>query len=220
MMDAESRIQYHLREFDMAKRPDLPGFEAPPLGTSDRAILDVGCGIGQTFLAGSPAPGALLVGVDVDADVLKYARRNFEHIAYVHAAAEQLPFADGSFDRVISRVSLPYTDIPKATREMGRVLRDGGVVWLTLHDFPNAWRHLGQSIRKLRAKDAALRLYAIANGITLHWFGRVVRLPMRDYCESCQSKRAMIRALRAAGFEDIVVQTKHQFIITATRGTR
>lgn len=219
-MDTQSRIAYHLREWDMARDPTLPGFVAPPFGASDRAILDIGCGIGQTFLAGAPPPDATLVGVDVDADVLKYGSSRFHHIAYVCAPAEDLPFADGSFDRVISRVSLPYTDLARATREMGRVLRDGGTAWMSLHAFPNAWRHLGASIFRGRAKDALLRMYVLANGVLLHCSGKVLRLPMRDYCESCQSERAIVRALRAGGFENVIVRKEHQFIVTATRSRR
>jgi ubiquinone/menaquinone biosynthesis C-methylase UbiE len=52
-----------------------------------------------------------------------------------NAAAEHLPYGNSEFDLVISRVSLPYTDLPKAAREMRRVLRTGGRIWLALHDF-------------------------------------------------------------------------------------
>ncbi len=44
-----------------------------------------------------------------------------------------MPFADGSFDRVISAIALPYMNIQKALAEIHRILVPGGGVSLTLH---------------------------------------------------------------------------------------
>lgn len=219
-MDADALIQYHLHELEMARNPDLPGYVAPPFAADDQAILDVGCGIGQSFIATNPGQGKLLVGIDIDATGPRYGRAHFGHIAYVNASAERLPFAEGSFDRVISRVSLPYTDIPLALNEMSRVLRDGGAVWLTLHSFSGSLRHFRAAASRFRPKAIALRAFVIANGILFHCFGRVVRMPGVGICESCQTESAMVRALRRAGFEKIVVDHGHQFVISGTRAPR
>jgi SAM-dependent methyltransferase len=49
-------------------------------------------------------------------------------------AAEQLPFADGSFDLVCSQYGLEYADLPRALAEAGRVLAPGGrLLWLGHH---------------------------------------------------------------------------------------
>jgi len=37
-----------------------------------------------------------------------------------------MPFADGSFDRVISAIALPYMNIQKALAEIHRILVPGG----------------------------------------------------------------------------------------------
>ena len=59
----------------------------------------------------------------------------------VAAAAENLPFRDGSFDPVICGVTPPYTDLAAAVREMHRVLAAGGRARLTLHNWRMAnWR--------------------------------------------------------------------------------
>ena len=49
------------------------------------------------------------------------------------APAEKLPHADSSFDGLICKVVLPYTDESVAIREWGRVLREGGQVRASYH---------------------------------------------------------------------------------------
>ena len=216
-MGSEDRIRYHLRELETARNPDSPDHVMPVFRATDRAILDIGCGIGQTLVAGAVSPGALLVGVDCDRLCLQYGRSHFGHVDFVNAAAENLPFADHTFDRVISRVSLPYTDIPKALKEIGRVLKPGGTIWLTLHPFSQQFRHLGRSIVRLRFKDVVLRSYVLANGLVFLCFGRVMKLPIHGSRESFQTKAAMERALRHAGFDDISARRVPQFIMTASK---
>lgn len=46
--------------------------------------------------------------------------------------AEELPFEDKSFDNVISITALHHCDIDKAIKEMLRVVKDDGVVIVTL----------------------------------------------------------------------------------------
>jgi ubiquinone/menaquinone biosynthesis C-methylase UbiE len=51
----------------------------------------------------------------------------------VQAEAESIPFKSSSFDGVICKVVLPYTDERKVLEEVGRVLRPGGKLILTVH---------------------------------------------------------------------------------------
>jgi len=44
--------------------------------------------------------------------------------------SEELPFPDGSFDLVLSRSTLQYTEISRATGELTRVLKPGGALVL------------------------------------------------------------------------------------------
>ena len=57
-----------------------------------------------------------------------------------------------SFDLVISRVSLPYTDIPQSLSEIARVLREDGRVWLSLHPFSKTVKHLMSALSQFRIK--------------------------------------------------------------------
>ncbi len=216
-MDTDTRIQYHLRELDSARNAASGDHISPPFADSDRCVLDVGCGIGQTFVARGLAPSVLMVGVDRDEACLRYGQDHFAGISFLNAAAERLPFADACFDRVISRVTLPYTDIPLALREISRVLRPGGVVWLTLHPFSRSLRQLGDSARKVQIKALALRIYVLANGVLFHLAGRVVRVPGFGVRESVQTESAMKRELHRVGLEHVTAHHGEQFVMTAVK---
>lgn len=62
--------------------------------------------------------------------MLAVARRRFGgEIELVEASAEELPFADASFDHLTVTYLLRYVDDPAATMaELARVVRPGGVV--------------------------------------------------------------------------------------------
>lgn len=93
-------------------------------------VLDVGCGQGIDVYQYALA-GAVATGVDLTPRHVELAKA---HIAameldaeIVQGDAEQLPFADASFDRVSSNGVLHHTpDMPAALREIRRVLVPGG----------------------------------------------------------------------------------------------
>ena len=105
--------------------------------------LDVGTGTGDfalALLARSPA-SARVVGVDISPGMLAVAERRAERAGVgaryerLLASAESLPFADASFDVAVAGFVLRNVgDIPRALREIRRVLRPGGrLVILDLH---------------------------------------------------------------------------------------
>jgi len=108
-------------------------------------VLDVGCGSGRLTVALALA-GAGVTGIDTSAARLEDARERAlaagVELALVEADMnEPLPFADGAFDAVTSRLSLMIADDPVATlRELARVLAPGGhvatAVWASLPENP------------------------------------------------------------------------------------
>jgi ubiquinone/menaquinone biosynthesis C-methylase UbiE len=103
------------------------------------AVLDVGTGPGVLLVElARRRPDLRLTGVDLSADMIAAAGRNLGDRAEVRAAdVTDLPFSDGSFDLVVSSLSLHHWDHPaQAVPELARVLRPGGRV--LIYDFPIA----------------------------------------------------------------------------------
>jgi ubiquinone/menaquinone biosynthesis C-methylase UbiE len=101
---------------------------ARPFGPSDR-ILDLGCGTGivARILRGRLGGGARLTGLDINAPMLAKAAGIAPDIEWREGNACALPFADGSFDVVLSQQMLQFVpDREAAVREIRRVLAPGG----------------------------------------------------------------------------------------------
>ena len=161
-------------------------------------ILDLGCGSGRDLAAWNVAVLDKVTGLDIEGSGLAAAKARFPHRTYVQAAGERLPFADASFDRVISTLALPYMNIQKALAEIHRVLVSGGRLSLSLH-LPSftLYELLHNAIPK--PVPTLFRLYVAANGIVFHCTGKTVGFP-NGRTESFQTERGMRVALHRAGF--------------------
>jgi SAM-dependent methyltransferase len=212
-----SARKYHLRELQIARDPSAPGHLLPPIPEGCRAILDIGCGAGQTLIASRLPPGVLACGVDLDVSALALGRSLTAAVHFACARGEALPFRAGSFDFVFSRVALPYMDVPRALAEIGRVLRPGGALWLSLHPAAFAIREMVGAVRARRLRATVYLLYTLLNGLSLHRFHRVHRWPFGSGgFESIQTAGGMRRALARAGFRDIAI-TRDRFFVAAAR---
>jgi demethylmenaquinone methyltransferase/2-methoxy-6-polyprenyl-1,4-benzoquinol methylase len=96
-------------------------------------ILDVGCGTGDLSLAFSDL--GPVIGCDFCHPMLRVGANKVMHsslsrpVALLEADALMLPFADASFDVVVSAFVLRnLVDIDRGLQEMRRILRPGGVM--------------------------------------------------------------------------------------------
>jgi ubiquinone/menaquinone biosynthesis C-methylase UbiE len=91
-------------------------------------ILDVGCGTG-IFTGSYLQQGARVTGVDLSLEMLRYGRQKPGLSGMRPAVADmcRLPFADGSFDKLVSITAIEFVaDGRRAVQELLRVTRKGG----------------------------------------------------------------------------------------------
>lgn len=101
-------------------------------------VLDVGSGAGIDSLLAAQrvGPAGAVTGVDMTPEMLERARRHaaeagLTNVQFVDGLMEELPFADHSFDVVISNGVLNLsTRKGRALAEMFRVLKPGGRIAL------------------------------------------------------------------------------------------
>ena len=95
-------------------------------------VLDVGCGTGRNLPLYDAQ--ARVVGVDPLYAALRVARHRAPRVPLVQADAQALPFADATFDTVVS--GLVFCSVPDPSRglaEVKRVLRAGGALRMLEH---------------------------------------------------------------------------------------
>lgn len=160
------------------------------------AVLDVGCGTGDLTLRAARRAGAegRAAGIDASPEMIAVSRKKAERkgasVDFRVAPIEDLPFADGEFDVVLSSYMLHH--LPDELKDTGlaevrRVLKPGG-------------RFVAVDLRPGKG----------VMGFLAGLFGH--RMP-DDYGEQLMAK------MRAAGFEDVEeVRTKQKTSIFL-RGT-
>jgi len=105
-------------------------FVAQKLPLAGLQVLDVACGVGFGSRLFAEHASATVTGVDISLTAISYGREQFPHprVKYCVADATQLPFADMSFDAVISLETLEHLDERAAfLNETNRILRYRGL---------------------------------------------------------------------------------------------
>ena len=110
---------------------------------SGQRVLDVACGTGVLGREAASRVGSTgsVAGVDPSGGMLAVAERLAPDIEWRQGTAESLPYADESFEAVVSQFGLMFfTDRRQGIREMLRVLSPGGhlavAVWDSLENTP------------------------------------------------------------------------------------
>jgi ubiquinone/menaquinone biosynthesis C-methylase UbiE len=151
-------------------------------------VLDVGCGTGDflRLLAPMVSPGKA-VGLDLSetmiAEASQRSQGGSDNVSFRSGSVLDLPFQDGSFDRVIATQLLLHVPDPwRALTEMKRVLASSGLISVTEIDWGALVLQSSDSELARRFNDLACR--GLRNGLIV---------------------RALPGRLRDLGFNHIVI---------------
>lgn len=96
-----------------------------------RPILDLGCGFGEFAVAYADEP--IDMGIDINSRDLYVAAKTSRYKNLMLGDARDLPFADNSYGSIFSISTLEHiTNSDKVLKEAYRVLKPGGIIFLTL----------------------------------------------------------------------------------------
>jgi arsenite methyltransferase len=145
-------------------------------------VLDLGCGAGWAtrllarLVGEGPEGFGQVVGLDISDEMIRRARgasRDFENIMYVWGSAQQIPWEENFFDKILSVESFYYyPDQDRVLAELFRVLAPKGKLYILINLY----------------KD---------NHYSLRWMDEL-KVPVH-----ARSKAEYIELLRAHAFEDV-----------------
>jgi SAM-dependent methyltransferase len=183
MYDLAAGAYDRIKQFDPAWEARFVG--EPIAGAIEQLdgarILDAGAGTGRVARALLPmvGDGARLVCAEPSAGMLERGRRLAPGGLWVRGRADPLPFADESFDVVVSLELLEFTPRPRETlRELVRVLRPGGNLLVTNRIGREARLILGRTVprddfppvlRSLGLRDVILYPWQVEYDLAWAW---------------------------------------------------
>src|SRR5690349_17074365 len=131
-------------------------------------VLDLGCGSGWAtrmlarLVAGGPEGFGQVVGLDVSDEMVRQARAessDFDNILYVWGSAQQIPWEENFFDKVLSVESFYYyADQERALHELFRVMAPRGRLFILINlykDNPYSLQWVDKLAVPVQVKSAA-----------------------------------------------------------------
>ena len=156
-------------------------------------VLDVCTGPGL-LAAAILARGATPVGLDFSSEALEIARRKVPNVEFHQGDAQELPFADETFDAAVCGYGLLHVPEPeKALSEMRRVLRPGGRMAVSVWEGPKPTNGFGLIFGALKAHGDLS-----------------VPLPHGPDMFQFSESESMGGALESVGLREVTVRTHNQ----------
>lgn len=130
-------------------------------------VLDLGCGAGWAsrilarLVGDGPEGHGQVVGVDISDEMIRRARaasRDFDNLMFVWGSAQQLPWEENFFDKVLSVESFYYyADQDRALHELFRVMAPRGRLFILINlykDNPYSLRWVEELKVPVQARSA------------------------------------------------------------------
>lgn len=174
---------YDEKSFDEFVAPFYRRFEANGISTGvfrDRKCLDAGCGGGRGSIFMAQCGAAEVCGVDLSETNVRSSRKRaeqkgFSNLRFSRQSLMDLPFEDETFDVVWCNGVLHHIADPDCgLREITRVLKKGGRMWLYLYGSGGIYWYTVDWIREI------LRGVDVRDCI---WHLRLMEMPVRRIAE-------------------------------------
>lgn len=155
----------------------------------DRRVLDAGCGAGRMLPVLARWVGHV-DGVDLSPRMVRRARRDHPEFRTCVASLTALPYADQTFDGVVSwysTVHCPDAGLPTVLAELRRVLREGGLAVLgfqsgdAVRDVSPTYRSFGHDVTLVRYERSVDHVAGALAGVGLREVARLEREPVDAY---------------------------------------
>lgn len=186
---------------------------------SPREVIDLATGTGDVaFALARRLPGAHVTGIDLSAGMLERARAKAVAmpgitIDFIQADGLHTGLPDACADVITIAYGVRnYADIAAGYREMYRLLRPGGRVWVLELSTPTA------SVPKA--------FYRFYSGTVIPALGRLISRDTRAYSYLPESiaaapqRQAMTRLMSEAGFRDTAFRSLTFGVVTLYTGVR
>jgi ubiquinone/menaquinone biosynthesis C-methylase UbiE len=176
-------LGYHLQ--DRSARIQLENLQF-----NEMIVLDVGCGTGALAQVALQQGAQAVVCGDISAYMLKVSRAKGMEVRFCQLDAGALPFADDSYDAVISGMTFgTLPDQKRVAEEMVRITKPGGLVCIGAHGPEHYWEAIDATLRCINKR------YVL--GYRFEWWPRseryLISLLEQTHLEDIQSKRAIWR---------------------------
>lgn len=151
-------------------------------------ILELGCGTGDMWNSKLHLVenGASLTLTDFSENMVAAARKTLgeqDYLSYGVVNIEEIPYADGSFDRIIANMMLYHVpDLDKGLSEVGRVLAGEGCFYCATYGVNGIMPFIADMLKEYGVKDTTNKNFTLQNGqrILEKHFSHVQRLDYED----------------------------------------
>lgn len=163
------------------------------------SVLDVGCGSGRASKL-LYEKGFSVVGIDFSEKMLSLARKRVRGVSFAEMDVQELNFPSRSFDGVWANfaiIHIPKRETMSTLREWNRVLKQGGVLFITTsagkhwEGVQDEWLKKGEKMFFHRMSEEALYGYLEKSGFCVEEIGVVPDAPENEdvsilYCFACK----------------------------------
>ena len=97
-------------------------------------IIDLGAGSGEFLINLGKTFNAKVSGMDISEERISKAAEKYPDINYFQGTLDRVPVEDNRFDIVISTQTVEHLldeDLEKSFQEMARILKPGGMLFIT-----------------------------------------------------------------------------------------